>query len=93
MIVNIILIGEESFLLKAPWSRRPNVNSLSDLIDMEKQKGDGLTSSIVMCSIKLSKDTGKPTTKKMVLRTCQAKILSIRLSNKRTLKFETGYQS
>ena len=55
----MILIRRKSFLLKTPWSRRPNVNSLSDLIDMEKQKRDGLTPSIVMCSIKLNKDTEK----------------------------------
>ena len=58
-IVNMILIRRRKFSIKGTVVAKTKCKSLSDLIDLEKQKRDGLTPSIVMCSIKLNKDTGK----------------------------------
>ena len=55
----MILIRRRKLSIKGTMVENTKCKSLSDLIDMEKQERDGLTPSIVMCSIKLSKDTGK----------------------------------
>ena len=66
----MILIRRKKLPIKSTMvkkKRRPNAKSLSDLIDMDKQKTDGLTPSI-------------PQLRNCFLRTCQAKILPVRLS-------------